>query len=147
MNIKKIFVFILVLVVIVFGVLLISRKNSKNKTLEPFVNPTPSIEEQLKNKFNGMVIPSDSERIELNNVSGGEGMGIATKNEIIADLPDLNKGEAYQVLLSNGTKTVLLGTMQALKGGFILEYKSSKYSGYNKVLVVKGTKTILEGSF
>lgn len=147
MNIKKIFVFILILIVIFFGVLLISRKNNKNKTLSPLLNPTPSIEEQLKNKFNGMVIPLDSERIELKNVSGGEGMGIATKTEIIADLPDLEKGENYQALLSNGTKTVLLGTMQALKGGYILEYNSSKYPGYNKVLVVKGAKTILEGSF
>ena len=33
------------------------------------------------------------------------------------------------------------------KGGWILDYSSSKYPGYNKIIVTQGTAHILEGSF
>lgn len=94
-----------------------------------------------------MTIPEDAEKIELKNVSGGEGIGIATRSEILADLPPPGKGESYQVHLSNGSKTILLGAMRLAKGGFMIEYDSSKYPGYNQVIISKGSVRILEGSF
>ncbi len=108
---------------------------------------TPGIEEQIEQKFGGLDIPEDAEKTELKNVSGDEGMGIATRSEILADLPDLEKGESYQVLLSDGSKTILLGNLRLAKGGYILEYDSSKYPGFNQIVVMKGSKRILEGSF
>jgi len=92
-------------------------------------------------------IPVDAEKVELKNVSGEPGMGIATRNEILADLPALKEGENYQVLLGNGSKTIILGTMRQAKGGYLLEYDSTKYPGYNQVIIIKGSKRILEGSF
>ena len=94
-----------------------------------------------------MVIPTDAEKIELKDVSGGSGMGIATRNEILADLPTLPNGQFYQGWLEKDGKTVLLGTLELAKGGWILNYNSSVYPGYNKVVVTVGEKHILEGSF
>jgi hypothetical protein len=75
-------------------------------------------------------------------------MGIATRSEILADLPGLNVGQKYQGYLENSSgKTVLLGTLKAEKGGWILNFDSAKYPEYNKVIVTQGTKHILEGSF
>ena len=78
----------------------------------------------------------------------GRGMGLATRNEILADLPTLPNGQSYQGWLENSSgKTVLLGTLKEAKGGWILNYNSSIYPGYNKIIVTVGVKHILEGSF
>lgn len=143
---RRIITAFLVLVVIIAGVIYFSQKN-KNKSSLTLPSPTPSITQQVTNKFNGFTIPSDAEKIELKNVSGGEGMGIATRNEVLADLPGIPAGKNYQVFLGNGVKTILLGSMRQAKGGYLLEYDSSKYPGYNQIIVVVGTKHILEGSF
>lgn len=75
-------------------------------------------------------------------------MGIATRTEVLADLPGLANGQFYQVRLQNiNGKEVLLGNLRQAKGGWILEYNSVKFPGYNKVIVTLGTKHILEGSF
>jgi hypothetical protein len=72
-------------------------------------------------------------------------MGLATRNEILADLPS---GQSYQGWLENSNgKTVLLGTLKMAKGGWLLNYNSGAYPGYNKVIVTAGQKHILEGSF
>jgi hypothetical protein len=66
----------------------------------------------------------------------------------LADLPTLPNGQFYQGWLGNSSgKTVLLGTLKMAKGGWILNYNSSVYPGYNKVIVTVGGKHILEGSF
>jgi hypothetical protein len=108
---------------------------------------TPSIEDNIKEKVKWLSIPEDADVIELKNVSGEEGMGIATKSEIIADLPNLAKGEKYQVFIEDGSKTVLLGNLENLKGGWILEYDLSKYQDYKKIVVVKNGRHVLEGSY
>ena len=95
-----------------------------------------------------MAIPADVERTELKDVSGGQSFGIATRTEILANLPEPPAGTVYQGKLENDQgQFVTLGTLHIAKGGYILEYNSSNYSGYNKVLVVLGSQTILEGSF
>lgn len=147
MNIKRVVIVFVILVIIIVGAFLASQKIKNNRISISLPEATPTVEQQIEEKFKGLAIPDDAEKIELKNVSGEEGMGIATRNEILADLPDLQRGESYQVILGNGTKTVLLGSMRQAKGGYILEYDSSKYPGYNQIVVVRGAKRILEGSF
>jgi len=145
-KLRNILIGFIILVLIIVGVLFVSKKV---KTVKTPVSPVPpSIEQQVESKFNGLTIPMDSARIELKDVSGGRGMGIATRSEILADLPGLNVGQKYQGYLENSSgKTVLLGTLKAEKGGWILNFDSTKYPEYNKVIVTQGTKHILEGSF
>jgi hypothetical protein len=145
-KLRNILIGFIILVLIIVGVLFVSKKV---KTVKTPVSPVPpSIEQQVESKFNGLTIPMDSARIELKDVSGGRGMGIATRSEILADLPGLNVGQKYQGYLENSSgKTVLLGTLKAEKGGWILNFDSAKYPEYNKVIVTQGTKHILEGSF
>jgi hypothetical protein len=42
---------------------------------------------------------------------------------------------------------VKLGIMRISKSGYILEYNSANFPGFNKVIVIQGTTRILEGSF
>lgn len=142
---RNLFVAFVVIVAVVAGVLLIKNRAK----IAQKVNPTasPSIQQQIENKFKGLVIPTDAEKIELKDVSGGVGMGIATRNEILADLPTLANGKFYQGWLEKDGKAVLLGTLNLAKGGWILNYNSSVYPGYNKVIVTQGSTHILEGSF
>lgn len=146
MSRKRFFIILIVLIVAVVAFFIIFPKSGK-KTPKIISTPTPSVEEQLQDKFKGLPIPGDTERIELKNVSGTEAMGMAGKNEIVADLPELSPGESYQVLLENGTKTVLLGVMRQVKGGWILEYDLSRYPDYKEISIVRGTERILEGTF
>ncbi len=145
MKTRDILVAFIVIVVIVAGVLVIKNRSK----VSPKVNPTatPSIQTQIESKFKGLVIPADAEKVELKDVSGGSGMGIATRSEILADLPTLSGGQFYQAWLGNGGKTVFLGNLKMAKGGWILNYNSSVYPGYDKVTVTAGGKHILEGSF
>jgi hypothetical protein len=146
MSRKRFLIILAVLVVAGVAFFIISPKLSK-KTPKIISTPTPSVEEQLQDKFKGLSIPDDTERIELKNVSGTEAMGMAGKNEIVADLPELSPSEEYRVLLGNGTKTVLLGVMKQAKGGWILEYDLSRYPDYKEISIVKGSSRILEGTF
>lgn len=145
MNVRRITILFLALIFIVAAFLIFFQNKNKSSTLTPL--PTPGIEDQIENKFNGLVIPDDTEKIELINVSGVEGMGVATKEGIYADLPDLEKGESYQVVIGNGKKTIVLGNLKKAKGGWILEYDLSKFEGYNQIAIVKNGQDILEGTF
>jgi hypothetical protein len=145
-NIKYILTGFVALVIIIAGVLLISTKGKIVKV--PVPSASPSIQKQIESKFKGLTIPADTERIELKDVSGGSSMGIATKNEILADLPDLAKGQFYQVWLRNSSgKLVLIGTLKMEKGGWLLNYDLAEFPGYNNVIIMQGFKHILEGSF
>ena len=146
MKTRDIVVGFLVLVVIVVGVVLLLNSRKKAATLLP--SPTPSITQKVNNAFPNINIPDNIEKAELKDVTGGESFGVATRTEIIANLPDLSTGRFYQGKLQNNQgKTVTLGNFRAAKGGFLLEYNSSRYPGYNTVLVTQGSTTILQGSF
>jgi hypothetical protein len=143
---KNFFTGFILLVVIVAAVLLIGRKVKVSKPVTPVA--TPSIQQKIESKFKGLTIPANVEQVELKDVSGGGSMGVATRQEIIADLPNLRKGKFYQGFLENTSgKSILLGNLSMAKGGWILEYNSSNYPGYNKVTVMEGKTLILEGSF
>jgi hypothetical protein len=145
MRFKNILVTLLILILLIAGVLFILKKARLKNTSVP--SPTPSIEQKIESKFKNLIIPEDAERVELKNVSGTEGYGMATKSEILADLPEPLVGQKYKVWLEKDGKTVLLGNMTEAKGGWILNYNSSNYPGYNKIIVTLNDAHILEGSF
>jgi hypothetical protein len=141
---RDVLIAFIVLVIIVAGVLILGKKG---KNILPTPSATPTILQKIQSKFSGLTIPAGEPQAELKDVSGGEGMGIATRSEIVADLPTPSVGQYYQVWLGNGSKLILIGTLKNAKGGWILDYSSTKYSGYSQVVVTLGGKHILEGSF
>jgi hypothetical protein len=142
---RSIFIAFVVVVIAVAGVLLMKKNLKVNKLLAPSV--TPTIQQKIESKFLGLNIPTDAERAELKDVSGGSGIGLATRTEILADLPDPPKGQFYQARLEKDGKTVLIGNLKIAKGGWMISYNSEAYPGYNKVIVMLGDTHILEGSF
>jgi len=146
MRSRDVVITFIVLVTLVGGVLLIFR--AKNKKMVSSPTPTPNIFQKVNETFPSLNIPEGVERANLTDVTGGSSIGVATRTEIVANLPEPAKGQVYQGWAENSSgKTVLLGNFRISKGGWILSYDSSKYPGYNKVIVSVGTKHILEGSF
>lgn len=145
MKTRDIVIGFIFLVILIAGVLWIVRiKNVKKVSNTPL--PTPNIVQQVDNAFPN--IPIGVERANLKDVMGGTSLGVATRTEVIANLPDLPSGQTYQVLIENSSgKNINLGKMIVSKSGYILEYNSSKFPGYNRVIVMLGTTRILEGSF
>jgi hypothetical protein len=141
---RDVLIAFIVLVVIIAAVL-IAGKKKVNILSTP--TATPTILQQIQSKFSGLTIPQGEPSIDLKNVSGGQAMGIATRSEILADLPVPPAGQYYQGWLGNGQKLVLIGTLRNAKGGWILDYNSSKFPGYNQIVVTLAGKHILEGSF
>jgi hypothetical protein len=143
-KVKNIVIAFIVLVAL-FVVILWFNKKSKETNLSKTYSP--SITEQIEDKFKNINIPQDAEKTELVDVAGGDSMGIATRTEILADLPSPSFGNKYQAWIVKDGNEILLGNLSEKKGGWILEYNSSKYPGYNKVVIKEGAKVILEGSF
>ena len=110
-------------------------------------------------------IPEDAERVNLRDVSGSSGAGVATRMgeegemelSILAALPEIEEGEKYEAyLVGEGDENeIYLGELRQAKGGWMLEYQSSSdVSGYNAVKVTHekvddktSEETVLEGSF
>jgi hypothetical protein len=146
MKTRDIVIGFVFLVILIAGVLWILRIRNKNSTNLPL--PTPNISQQVKNAFPSLNIPSGVEIANLHNVSGGNAIGVATRTEIVANLPEAPNGQRYQVLLENSKgETVNIGSMRISKVGYILEYSSSKYPSHNKIIILLGNNRVLEGSF
>ena len=145
MKAKDIVIGLAVVIILVVSVLII--KNKKDARLENSPLPTPTFEEKIEERFGGFTVPDDVEKAELKDVSGGIGFGVATRTEILADLPEPAVNKSYQVWLEKSGKKTLLGSMRIAKGGYLLEYNSGKFPGYNKVIVTLDGINILEGSF
>lgn len=140
----------------------------KTRTPELPFAPEPTFQETFENKFN-VQIPDDVEKAELSDVSGGDGSGLATRkyeggifsHNVLADLADPDAGYFYEGWLVRGKSGdsdfayISTGRLNLAKGGYILEYQSSKdYSDYEGVVVTlekvndkTPEKHILEGSF
>lgn len=127
------FVVLVALIVAVFWI-----RSTRNKKTVNLPSATPSISNQISKTFNFQV-PADVEKTELKDVSGGNGSGIATRDTVLADLPDPAAGKYYQVFVDGK----LMGTMRVAKGGWIFD---GSISG-KKVEVKLGSTIILEGSF
>lgn len=144
MKFRDIVIGAIVLGILVGGALWIRKARLDKQALTV---TTPTTEEKISDTFNGLTIPEGTQKAELRDVSGGNGFGIATRTEVLADLPEPPSGKVYQVRIEKGDQKVLLGTMRVAKGGYMLEYDSSKYPGYERVVVFSGEERILEGSF
>ena len=132
---------------LVVGVVLVLKKYKNDKDIQPLPSSSPGIEQRIKETFNGLTIPSDSQKMELKDVSGGESFGIVTETEILAYLPQPLSGEAYKVwIVKNGQKS-LIGELRESKGGWIINLDYYKYSNYEKIVVTGISGEILEGYF
>ena len=135
MKTRDIVIGLVILVLIVTAV--IYKKNKATGLQVPL--PTPTVEQRISDTFNGLTIPDGAERVELKDISGGDSFGIATRTEVLADLPEPETGSFYQVWVDGKA----MGAMRVAKGGWLFE---GKIDG-QKVQVKLGEKTILEGSF
>lgn len=136
MRARDIVTGLIVLALLIGGIFWVKRTKTNKETLTV---TTPSTEEKISDTFNGLEIPKDTEKAELKDISGGNGVGIATQDMVLANLPDPDAGQYYQVWADDK----LLGSMRIAKGGFLFE---GKIEG-KKIQVKLGSGIILEGSF
>jgi hypothetical protein len=153
---KKDIVIGFIIIFIIFGSMYLF-KNYRSKKVEIQGTPAPvsiTYKNDFEKKFK-YTIPEGVNSIELKDISGGDGMGLATDNEILADIKDPDSGSFYQAWLeSNNGKVVLLGNLNISKGGWMIVYDKSKMPEAQKIIVslekrndsIIETK-ILEGSF
>lgn len=144
-----------VILVVVAAIFFFVKSRSKPMAVPqgPSEPTITQVEQNLKDKYN-FIVPDNVEKTDLKDVSGGVSSGIATRTEILADLPDPDQGYFYQAWLENGDKLISLGQMSMAKGGWLISYNGDAYPGYNKVVVSleryfdnKIEKRVLEGNF
>lgn len=134
------------LVILIAGIIFIFRIKNKKEVSEPL--PTPNISQDIKSAFPNLDIPEGVENTKLHDVTGGDSIGVATRTEVVANLPDPSNSKKYEVLLENKEGKILnIGEMKVSKSGYILEYNSTKFPGYDKIIIILGTSPVLEGSF
>lgn len=149
MKTKDVVIGLIVVVLLVTAVLVYKNR----KTPAPKVtSPTPNYQ-QVETKFPGLKIPTNADRANLSDISGGSGIGEAFRTyeggkfnlTIMANLPD----GAYQAWLINaGGSKINLGNLTSEKGGYIVNFSSgTDLTTYKHVLVTKNNLNILEGSF
>ena len=119
MTRKQVVIGLIVLVILISGALIIKKSLNKKALVVPV--QTPSIQQKIENNFPGFIIPEDVEKTELRDVSGGDGFGIFTDTEVMANLPDLESGYFYQVWSNENGVLVSLGKMRVAKGGYLFE--------------------------
>ena len=164
MRTRDIVIGLIILAVLALAIVWIKRA----KTAKTTPIPTPSVEEKIEKSFN-FAIPEDVERANLTDVTGGTGSGLATRkyengrftHAVLADLPDPAPGTFYEGWLVRGKPGdsnfafLSTGRMRVAKGGYTLEFESSRdYPDYKGIVVTlekvddkKPEKHILEGSF
>lgn len=155
-----------VAIILIAGLVYWYRRTKMTSQLPP--SPQPTFEQKFEDRFN-IEVPENVDKVELKDVSGGDASGLATRNfesgrfthTVLADLPDPAPGYFYEGWLIRGKEgdenfaLISTGKMRLAKGGFILEFESSKdYSEYSNVILTLETvnnknlgKHILEGSF
>lgn len=144
-------------------------KNYTTRKVVPSPSPaTSQTQENIERTFN-LEIPEDYEKADLKDVTGGQGSAIATRNleagvfkhMVLADLPDPASGTFYEGWLVRGKSGdnnfafISTGKLRIAKGGYLLEFESSKdYSDYTGVVITvekvndkKPEAHVLEGSF
>ncbi len=157
MQKKDIVIGLIVLTVLAGIVYLVRRPKDKLR-----VTSTPSVEERMEDVFN-LEIPEDAEKAPLEDVTGGNASGIATRSYedgrfvhvVLADLPDPEVGSFYEGWLARGDNFVSTGKLRIAKGGYLLEFESGvDYSDFDEVVVTleaiedrNPEQHVLEGSF
>lgn len=151
---KDIIIGFIIIVVVIIGAY--TFKRIKNSKVTPASKPSPvsiTFKKELEDNFKTN-IPDNTNSIELKDISGGNGRGLATNKEILADIEDPTQGYFYEAWLENNGQLISLGKLQPVKGGWLLDYDGSKYPTYKNIIVTlenkfdnKIEKRILEGSF
>ena len=160
----------LVILLVVGAFIFFSRKAQKQDGLQ-IITPTPqtlAIQDKIEENFK-IQIPEDVDKAELTDVTGGSSSGIVTRKfensiftmAILADLPEAGAGSLYQGWLARGQEgdgnfsLINLGNLTLVKGGYMLNFRSSNdYTDHKNVVVTiesvndtKAEKHILAGSF
>jgi hypothetical protein len=144
----------LIVIVLVIGGALLLRRYRANR-VSAVATPTPmSIRKAIQEQFK-FEVPANTNSTELNDVSGGDGRGLATEKEILVDLPDPDSKTFYQAWLENSSgQLVSLGKLTAAKGGWLINYDAARYPEHKKIVVSSESildstleKRVLEGSF
>ncbi|MFC1625898.1 anti-sigma factor [Patescibacteria group bacterium] len=137
------------IVVIILAVVIFLFKRGKDNLQVPQETNVPSVEENIQSAFN-IEIPEGVEKMELKDISGGDASGIATKDTVLADLPEPGSGYFYQVWVEKDGELTSLGKMWMVKGGYLFNGKIDEQKvvvSKEKVLDATPETKILEGSF
>ncbi len=169
MNRRDIVIGAVVLLVLA-GVIYVRNRNTNNDLKVPETQTQgSSTEKKLEDKFK-VDIPDDAPKAELKATDGGDASGIAThaykdgnyKLTVLADLPEPDKGTAYQAWIVKGEEgkddynLISAGRLTTGKGGYMLDYQSKKdYTDHNKIVISEekaqtnkiGDAKVLEGNF
>lgn len=145
---KDIIIGFAIILIVVFGAYFYKR--SKSPKIYTLSTPVPIIfQEDIENDFK-YNIPDNITAIELK----GEGRGLATNKEILADIENPIAGYFYQGWVEDNDKLTSLGRLVEGKGGWMLEFPEVSDVENKKIIVSlekvfdnKIEKRILEGSF
>lgn len=142
-----------------------SNPFSAEPTPTPSPSPSPQdvlgIQEQIESET-GIVaqLPEDGNNVALQDVSNSGSRAVVNTNDagdvtVIADLPDTETGQQYNVWMMStdeGTDAMKVGTLQTVKGGYVLEGSISA-EGMNKVVISRDSagatapeSVVLEGT-
>jgi Anti-sigma-K factor rskA, C-terminal len=154
----------IVIIIILIAFFLIRRNQSPSLITvnSPLPTPVSSLEQDLQNNF-GITVPTSAQKADLKDITGGSQMGLATldkvngQNEytVIANLEDPQPGFFYQAWIVNGGDYVSLGKLTLAKGGWLINYNTTKDLSDHKSVWVTLEKVfdntpethVLEGSF
>ncbi len=156
-----------VILVIVGGWLLLRGQKPEKLTEKELNGEGVQIEERASEfaKRMGLTLPTDVQKADLKDVTGGTATGLATRkyvggvftHTVLAAITDPKVGEWYKAWLINpdSSDMVATGNLRMAKGGWVMDFTSSKdLSDYKKVVVSveqantqKPTTIILEGNF
>lgn len=112
-------------------------------------------------------VPDDATRVNLRDVSGEGGAGIATRREdsdrllqsILVALPEPGAGEFYEAYLvadNDEVESLYLGKLRSVKGGWTLDYRltSQQADQYRQIQITRETnddreseEVVLEAEF
>lgn len=130
-------------------------KNLKTpKTLVTSKPASVEFQKDFEDKFN-FDIPDNADSIEVKDVSGGNGRGIATENEVLIDIDNPQVGYFYEGWLEKSDGSMIsIGKLKMAKGGWLLEYDKNIQPEASKIVISLEKvndkiieKRILEGSF
>lgn len=161
MKVRDVVIAVVVLALLIAGALYYKKARV---AVAPSPLPEPTVNFQtIESKFPGLTVPANADRINLNGVGGMSGLGEAWRAydngkyslTVMADLPAPKSGFFYQGWLGKDGNYLSLGQLQSSKGGYLVEFSSSKdYSDYKDVLVTQEKyfnstpeTHLLEGSF
>lgn len=155
-----------VIVILIFvGVYYFFARYQREEEINPPAEKIP-VSEELEEGFEtgmGIEIPEGVDKAALKDVTGGAGMGMATRkfeegvfeHTVMAALPEPGAGKFYQGWLVRDGEVLSTGKLSEIKGGWYLEYSANKdYSDYNQVVITLEERIdnqpethILEGNF